>query len=159
MLVALVLLASMTAAMPVAVKDVQLQRGDVAIEWHSCRGLAVDWRGVRAFEPYGSYFAMHDPGWKKSFYMSSRGHETATVEEKARVAVVTISDESDAFAYRKTVTVEAQGKVVEELEYTNKSQDEASLQVGWKPAVGWLDGARYRVVVGGKTLKGTMTRG
>lgn len=141
------------------VTKAELSVGDVAVKWTSRQGMTICYRGAIAFEPYSAEFTLHDRAWKKAFYSSTRGTSRATVGRRGRAEVIDISDDTDHFFYRKRVTVRPDGGVVEEFEYYQKDLDDAALQLGWRPWVPWLDGARYRVVAGGKRAEGEMTRG
>ncbi len=154
-----VLSAALAAPQPTGVTETTLDLGDLRLEWQNHRGMSFAYRGVRAFDPYGGEFTLHDKAWAKAFYSSGREKALATLSERGQARVLEITDDADHFSYRKTVTVEPDGRIIEEFEYGQKDLDDASLQLGWQPVVAWLEGARYRVVAGGKEERGEMTRG
>lgn len=151
--------AALAAPQPTGLTEATLDAGDLRVEWQNHRGMSFAYRGVRAFDPYAGEFTLHDKAWTKAFYSSGREKSQATLFGRGQAQVLEISDDTEHFSYRKTVTVEPRGRILEEFEYGQKDLDDASLQLGWQPVVAWLEGARYRVVAGGKEEQGEMTRG
>ncbi|GAH76559.1 unnamed protein product, partial [marine sediment metagenome] len=108
---------------------------------------------------YAAEFTVHDAKWTTAFFTSRTGSPTATVAEDGGATVLEITERSDEFSYTKRVTVGADDRLVVEYEFGQEGLDDAYLQLGWRPAVLWLDGAGYEVTTAEKSEEGRMTYG
>ncbi len=147
------------ASEPAGLTEATVTVGDLCVGWSTHRGMTVEYRGARAFDAYPGEFTLHDKAWKKSFYSSHRGGARATLSKRGGARVLDIADDAEHFAYRKTVTVGPDARLVQEFQYMQKDLDDAALQLGWRPVVAWLEGAAYRVVAGGKEERGHLGAG
>ena len=142
-----------------ALREAELSAGDIAATWHTQRGLGIQYQGIEVFEPSGSEFTVHDAKWTTAFFSSSTGGATASVAQEAGANVLEITDKSEEFSYTKRVTVSADNRLVVEYEFGQEGLEDGHLQLGWRPAVPWLDGAGYEVKTAEKSEEGRMTYG
>ncbi len=162
---AVVLTLALTAGMVSVTADEDLLTraevvvGDVTVIWEAKSGMTVQYKGVEAFGPYSAEFTVHDAKWTRAFYGSRKGDARATLSDREGVKVLTIGRRGEDFSYTKRVTVTRENKVTVEYEFQQTSREDAHLQLGWRPAVPWLDGATYKVVAQGKAQQGRMTYG
>ncbi len=116
--------------------------GDVAIRWHTGRGMAIYYRGTEAFAGYASEFTLHDPPWKKTYYSSRHGTARATLGRAAGRAVLEISDDAENFKFTKIVVIRRSSLEIR-YRYCNKKPRDGRLQLGMLPRPDWLNGADY----------------
>jgi len=114
---------------------------------------------ARRRQPYASEFTVHDAKWTTAFFSSRSGNPTATLAHDGETTSLQISDKSEVFSYTKRVTVSPDNRVVVEYEFGQVGLQDAHLQLGWRPAVPWMEGAAYEVKVGDEPEQGRMTYG
>ena len=132
---------------------------DVSMQWQAKRGLTISYKGVDGFIPYASELTVHDAKWTKALFSSAKEPASASLQEAEGGKTLIIESASDCFSYTKRVALHPGNKLVVEYEFGQTGLDDAALQLGWRPAVPWLDGAMYAVTFQGKNEEGRMTYG
>ncbi|NOY79919.1 MAG: hypothetical protein GXP31_02825 [Kiritimatiellaeota bacterium] len=137
----------------------RIERGAVSFLWQRGRGGRIV-RGSQVFDPYPDEFTVHDTGWKRAFYKSASGRaraESAPAKPEDGGCGLVVGDETEHFMYRQRVELPAPDTVRIVYEYMNRDLADARLQLGSRPSVLWISGARYRVTTGGKTVAGQLS--
>jgi len=150
---------STTAWSQASIGAARLERDDVSVNWQAGKGLTIAYKGVEAFVPYSQEFTVHDSKWAKTFFSSSQFSPAAEVLKDGPARVLSITYSGESFSCTKRVTLAGGGKVRVDYEFAQTGLEDAHLQLGWRPAVHWLDGAMYEVTAGEQAHKGQMTYG
>ncbi len=155
----LLLLATSAAHCAEMLEQAEMTAGNVSIFWRAGGGQEIAYRDMPAFLPNNSHYVVHDKGWTGHQYSSRSGTARGALSDEDGAQVLTVSDDTDAFSFTRRTILHPDGKVVIEHNYGQTGSDDSHLQVGMRPAVPWLDGARYRVVTADGEETGRMTHG
>lgn len=130
--------------------------GDFLVTWRSGGGTTIAYRGVPLFAANPSEIIVHRE-WEDVYYRTNESEQTAALSKGPGGTTLTVRDRSEHFRFARRTIAGPDGAVRLEYEYEVLQPEEAEMQVLFGVGGAWLDGAKYRTVIGGSEDEGELT--